>query len=74
MQLCELASVVEIDDIWDAADKLAEGRLAEEATRSLEYQGVDADMARRIVGFITELRDQRASARMLDVKNSVTST
>ena len=61
MELRELASVVDIDDIWEAADKLAEGRPAEEVARSLEYQGVDADMARRLVGFITELRDQRAS-------------
>ena len=56
MELRELASVVEIDDIWEAADKLAEGRPAAEVARSLEYQGVEADMARRIVGFLAELR------------------
>jgi hypothetical protein len=57
MELCDLASVVGIDDIWTAADRLAEGHSASEVARSLVYQGVEADKARRIVGFLRELRD-----------------
>ena len=60
MELCDLASVLGIDDIWTAADRLAEGRSTDEVARSLIYQGVEPDMARRIVGFLTELRDTRA--------------
>jgi len=57
-ELCDLARVLEIDAIWEAADSLAQHRSYEEVARSLMYRGVDADMARRIVGFMTEQRDQ----------------
>ena len=62
-ELCDLARVIQIDAIWEAADCLAEGQAAEQVARSLAFRGVEPDMAHRIVGFLTELRDQPAYAR-----------
>ena len=62
-QLTDLAQVLQVDDIWDAADRLAEGRPPDEVERSLAYQGTDPDMAHRLVGFMLELRDHPAARR-----------
>ena len=56
-ELADLSTVLEVDDIWEAADKLAEGRPPDEVERSLAYQGTNPDMAHRLVGFMLELRD-----------------
>jgi nitroimidazol reductase NimA-like FMN-containing flavoprotein (pyridoxamine 5'-phosphate oxidase superfamily) len=57
-QLADLSQVLHVDDIWEAADRLSERRPADEVERSLTYQGIEPDMARRLVGFMLELRDQ----------------
>lgn len=56
-QLAELSQALHVDDIWEAADRLSEGRPADEVERSLTYQGTGPDMARRLVGFMLDLRD-----------------
>lgn len=53
--LADLSVVLDVDDIWEAAGKLANGRPEIEVERSLTFQGVDADMAHRVVGFMVEL-------------------
>jgi uncharacterized protein len=57
-ELADLSPVLEVDDIWEAADKLADMRPAGEVEHSLTYQGTEADMAHRIVGFMLDLRDR----------------
>ncbi|HEY1296825.1 MAG TPA: pyridoxamine 5'-phosphate oxidase family protein [Chloroflexota bacterium] len=56
-QFVEMAAVLDVEDIWEAADKLATGRPLAEVTASLMYQGVEQDMAGRIARFLAELRD-----------------
>jgi nitroimidazol reductase NimA-like FMN-containing flavoprotein (pyridoxamine 5'-phosphate oxidase superfamily) len=60
-QLAEAAGALDEEDIWDAADKLVANRPLDEVTESLTLQGVDADLAGRIVGFLAELRDSARS-------------
>jgi len=62
-QLADLAQVLQVDDIWEAADRLAEGRPPDEVERSLTYQGTDPDMSHRLVGFMLELRDLPSARR-----------
>ncbi|HEX8967328.1 MAG TPA: pyridoxamine 5'-phosphate oxidase family protein [Chloroflexota bacterium] len=61
-QLADMSAVLEIDDVWEAADKIAEHRPAEQVVASLTYQGTDPDMAHRLVGFLLERRDRQAVA------------
>ena len=71
-QFADIAAVLEVEDVWAAADKLAGGRPVAEVTASLTYQGVDADMAERIVRFLVELRDGEPIARRASTAGQVT--
>jgi uncharacterized protein len=62
-QVADFAAVLDVEDVWAAADKLAASRPVAEVTASLTYQGVDTDMAERIVRFLLELRDGEPIAR-----------
>jgi hypothetical protein len=66
-QLADLSHVLQIDDIWDAADRLGEGRPPDEVERSLTYQGTEPDMAHRLVGFMLELRDHQPEQRTTEL-------
>jgi nitroimidazol reductase NimA-like FMN-containing flavoprotein (pyridoxamine 5'-phosphate oxidase superfamily) len=60
-QLAEAVGVLDVEDIWAAADKLAQGTPVAEITASSTYQGVDQAMAERAATFLAELRDSRAT-------------
>jgi uncharacterized protein len=61
-QLADMASVLDAEAIWEAADKLVEGHASEEVAASLTYQGAPDDVARSIVGFLVELEEAAESA------------
>ena len=56
-QLADVAGVLDAEDIWAAADKVAEGRPASEIAASLMYQGVTEDMAARLTELLVGLRE-----------------
>jgi nitroimidazol reductase NimA-like FMN-containing flavoprotein (pyridoxamine 5'-phosphate oxidase superfamily) len=56
-QMADMSSVLDAEDIWTAADKLAEDKPLEEVVASLTYLGAVPDMAERIVGFLIDLRE-----------------
>jgi nitroimidazol reductase NimA-like FMN-containing flavoprotein (pyridoxamine 5'-phosphate oxidase superfamily) len=62
-QFADMAAVVDVEDIWEAADKVAAGRPLAEVTASLTNRGVEADMAGRIARVLAELRDGEPVAR-----------
>jgi nitroimidazol reductase NimA-like FMN-containing flavoprotein (pyridoxamine 5'-phosphate oxidase superfamily) len=61
--LAEISAVLDARAIWDVADKLAEHRPSEEVAASLVYRGAQLSMARRIVEFLRELRDDPGPER-----------
>jgi len=62
-QFADITAVLDVEDIWAAADKLAMGRPSAEVAASLTYQGVEADLAERMVRCLAELRDGEPIAR-----------
>jgi nitroimidazol reductase NimA-like FMN-containing flavoprotein (pyridoxamine 5'-phosphate oxidase superfamily) len=62
-QFADISAVLDGEDVWAAADKLATGRPPAEVSASLTYQGVEADLAERLVRALVELRDGEPIAR-----------
>jgi len=69
-QFADISAVLDVEDIWAAADKLATGRPFAEVTASLTYQGLEADLAQRIIRALMELRDGEPLARRAPVAMS----
>jgi nitroimidazol reductase NimA-like FMN-containing flavoprotein (pyridoxamine 5'-phosphate oxidase superfamily) len=56
-QLAEAAGVLDVEDIWTAADGLAQSRPLAEIVASFTYQRVEPALAERLATLLAELRD-----------------
>jgi nitroimidazol reductase NimA-like FMN-containing flavoprotein (pyridoxamine 5'-phosphate oxidase superfamily) len=58
-QLAAMGAPLDIEDIWVAADRIAEEHPPDQVEASLVYQGVVPDTAHRIVGYLLDLHAPR---------------
>jgi uncharacterized protein len=61
--LAEASGVLDVEDIWSAADSLALNRPVAEITASFTYKGVEPHMAERLATFLDELHDSAPGER-----------